>query len=98
MIPAIPGIDLKKIDDNASKAFQKIAETRLTDYLRGLKIQAHNERMKALRLHNEGLQADARAREIEGQLRKVVAGDWDVIPALEFTDSKQADSKQDSKS
>jgi len=83
---AIPGLDLKRVDENATKAFQKIAEGRLTDYLRGLKIQHHNELMKVARLRNEADQAEARAAEIGRQIAAIVGGDWSAVAPMELQD------------
>ena len=81
---AISGIDLKKVSEQADKAFVKIAESRLVDYVRGLKVQAHNQRMKAQRLRHEAEQAEAAVLKIDEQVGKIVEGAWDSIEPLEL--------------
>lgn len=82
----IEGVDLKKVSEQAQKAFTKIAEGRLVDYVRGLKVQAHNQRMKAMRLANESQQAEAQATKIEDQISKIENGQWEFIEPMELAD------------
>lgn len=91
----IPGLDLSKIDEQARKAFAKIAEGRITDYLRGLRIQAHNFSMKAARLRTEAEQADAQQQVLEDRIAKIVAGDWSAIEPMELQDKGGGQDKQD---
>ena len=90
----IPGIDLGKVKESADKAFTKLAELRIADYLRGLKIQEHNERMKAMRLRNEADQTQARVEAIREQIAKIEGGDWTAIAPFEVQDGKQQEGKQ----
>jgi hypothetical protein len=85
----IQGIDLQRCIDVADKAFSKIAEARLIDYIKGLRIQAHNFAMKEERLKNEAEQAaTSRAKLIE-QIGRITLGDWSAIEPLDLVEKQE---------
>ena len=79
-----PGVDLSKAIKASDEAVVKVASQRVTAYLIGLRMQAHNLRRKAFRLHNEADVAAFAATEVEAKLVAVVAGDWSGIEPFEL--------------
>lgn len=84
----IPGLDLHKLNEEATGLFQKAARTRVVDHLRGIMLQAHNLQMKAHRLRMEADQADESRRVIEKKIKGFQGGDWSVLDPLDIPDSK----------
>ncbi len=91
---AIQGIDLKRVDEAATKGFTKSAEARVTDYLRGKLIQLHNQQCKVKRLRDEADIAEASQLKMAEQIAAIRAGDWSVIEPFELSD-KGGDQKKD---
>jgi hypothetical protein len=86
----IDGIELRGPLANAEKAFQKTAEGRITDYVRGLMIQEHNLRMKVARLETETALARESASLLQKKLEQIRAGDWSVIEPFEIKGDSDA--------
>ena len=91
----IQGVDLNRVKDLAGKAFVKIAESRLVEYLRGLKVKAHNQQMKAARLRGEADEAEKAQKEVESQIARIEAGDWEAVEFITLEDKDQKDQKGD---
>ncbi len=84
----IEGVDLKKIVETAERAYAKMAEQRITDYVKGLKLQKHNLEMKRLRLINEYQDsiklAEEKIKSLEAQLQSIDSGEWKAIDPLDL--------------
>lgn len=81
-------VELAKANEVALKAVQKIAESRIADYIRGLYIQSHNLSMKACRLRNEAELAEASARKCLDLIERIKNGDWEAIEPFELADKQ----------
>ncbi len=93
----IPGVDLTRAIKDADTAYAKIAQARVTDYLRGLKVQAHNLRMKEIRLEKERDMAGASAAEVEARIALLESGDWSAVEPFDLSDGKGAEQKSEAK-
>lgn len=91
----IEGVDLAKACKDADQAFSKIAQARIVDYVKGLKVQAHNLRMKSMRLFNESKTAGESAESIEKRIAMIVAGDWEGIEPFDLADKTEKTDKKD---
>jgi 6-phosphogluconate dehydrogenase (decarboxylating) len=89
----IEGMNLQCIVAEARKGFQKQADSRLKDYVRGLLFQAHNLEMKSERLRQEAAQSDAQLATIKDKIAKIESGDWSVIDPIELQDKQDKGDK-----
>lgn len=88
-----PGVDLAKAVKASDEVVTKIASQRVTAYVTGLRMQAHNLRMKALRLAGESAVAAKAAEEVEAKLAAIAAGDWSGIEPFELAAGQGGDQK-----
>lgn len=93
----IEGIDLGKLDEGATAAYKKLIQARVSDYLRGMLVQAHNLTMKGDRLRREADQSDAQLKVLREKITKMKAGDWSVIEPFELTDKAPASDPKEAK-
>ena len=82
----ITGVKMDQVIEAATKAFDKIATARMTDYTRGLMLKEHNQRMKVQRLRDEADAAEKSANETAAQIERLRSGDWSSVEPLELAD------------
>ena len=80
----IEGVNLIEAFKQADSGYSKVVTARVSEYIKSLKVQAHNLLMKELRLRTEADQAASSRKTIEERLKNIQYGDWSAVEPFEM--------------